>query len=131
MIVDSSALMAILTREPDAEIYAHALAAETDVAMSAGTHIELSVVIDRRRMEDGLIRLDRLLDTYAVGIAPVTAEQATLARRAQHVYGRSRHPAGLNYGDLFSYALAKSTGRPLLFKGRDFAQTDITPALRY
>ena len=82
----------------------------------------------RLRTPDPIALLDRLIDRFEIVVVPVDREQALLAREALRRFGKGRHKAGLNFGDCFSYALAKQTGEPLLFKGKDFSQTDITPA---
>ena len=130
MIVDSSALLAILAGEPDAERFATALATSTSVSISAGTLVETSIVVDSRRDPVLSARLDELLLAVGVIVEPVTASQATIARQAYRDFGRgSGHPAGLNFGDCFAYALAKDASEPLLFKGADFAHTDLRSAL--
>jgi ribonuclease VapC len=91
--------------------------------------VESAIVIESRRGNAGGQALDQLIDKAKIAILPVSPEQAELARRAFLTYGKGRHPAGLNFGDCFSYALAKSLSEPLLFKGDDFAQTDIEPCL--
>lgn len=129
MIVDSSALLAILAAEPDAQRFATALAT-TAVSISAGTLMETSIVVDGRHDPVLSARLDELLREAEVMVQPVTARHATLARQAYRDFGRgSGHPAGLNFGDCFAYALAKDSGEPLLFKGDDFTHTDIRSAL--
>ncbi|MBK6763009.1 MAG: type II toxin-antitoxin system VapC family toxin [Micrococcales bacterium] len=131
MIVDTSAVVAILTREPGWETLATALRAANGASMSAGTYVELGIVVDR--LDDPSIsrRLDRLLAAWNVAVVPLTPEQAAIARAAYADYGRgSGHPARLNLGDCFAYALASETGRPLLFKGSDFEHTDLAPAVR-
>ena len=130
MIVDTSAIVAILRDEPDADRYGSALAQAAEVLISAGTYIETAVVIDSNRDPVLSGRLDDLLAAAQVTVEPVTIRHAELARRAYRDFGKSSgHPAGLNFGDCFAYALAKSTGETLLFKGNDFGHTDITPAL--
>lgn len=126
MIIDSSVLVAIITLEPDGRRYEAALESSPVNRVSAATYLEASIVIDRAR--DPLIsrRLDELLREAAVVIEPVTESQARIAREAYRDFGKgSGHPAGLNYGDCFAYALARELDEPLLFKGDDFAQTDI------
>lgn len=130
MIVDSSALAAIVFGESDAEVYARRLSSARVIRMSAGTHLESGIVIDGRR--DPVIsgRLDELIATLHIQIEPVTARQAELARYAYRDFGRGRgNPANLNFGDCFAYALAKDLGEPLLYKGDDFSHTDIRSAL--
>lgn len=128
IVVDSSAVMAILQNEPDADRLAHA-AATHSCQMSEATWVELGIVADARSATHGA-RLDDLLSTLAVGLVPVTHREATVARAAYRRYGRgSGSPARLNFGDCFAYALAITTGNPLLFTGNDFTHTDVTPAL--
>ena len=125
MVIDSSAVMAILLQEPDAGQYADVMATSPLNIMSAGNFLEASIVIDNRHRELGLIDLDRLIFGARIDIVAVDRTQAEAARNAYRRYGRRRHSAGLNFGDCFAYALAKTTGEPLLFKGADFAATDI------
>jgi len=130
MIVDSSAVVGILNGEPDAEALSDALVSARNRRMSAATLVELSVVIDGKRDPVRSARLDELLSRSDVEIVDVTAEQAHIARAAYRDFGRgSGHPARLNFGDCFSYALARATGEPLLFKGDDFVHTDLTPGV--
>ena len=128
MIVDSSAIIAILMRESDAERFERALDQAPRNAMSAATYVELINVIDRKAGAYLLGNADEFLATAMMELVPFTIEQAQWARHARLTYGAGRHPANLNFGDCFSYALAKATGEPLLFKGDDFNRTDITPA---
>ena len=129
MIVDTSALIAVLRDEPDADRYVEALAAGPAV-MSAATYVEAAVVVDANRDPVLSRRFDDLLVAADVVVQSVTREQADLARQAYRDFGKgSGHPARLNFGDCFSYALARASGEPLLFKGDDFAQTDVIPAL--
>ena len=131
MIVDSSAFVGILRGEPGAETLEDALISVRNRRMSAATLVELCVVIDSSRDPVKSGRLDDLLRRFDVEIIDVTAEQAHIARDAYRDFGKgSGHPARLNFGDCFSYALAKTTGEPLLFKGDDFGHTDLTPAVR-
>lgn len=129
MVVDTSALVAILFAEPDAMAYAHALETAPVRMMSAVTRVELSCVIEGRKGQAGRQELERLLACGAFETVAVTAHHADLAIGAFRRFGKGRHAAGLNIGDCFSYALAKATDQPLLFKGDDFAQTDIASAL--
>jgi ribonuclease VapC len=129
MIVDSSAVLAILLREPDAGRFELALDAAPRNAMSTATYVELVNVIDRKVGERQIATAEQLLVVAKIELVPFTAEQAQWARHARLTYGAGRHPASLNFGDCFAYALAKSTGEPLLFKGNDFSQTDVTPAI--
>lgn len=132
MIVDTSALVAILRREEDADRYVAAIAAADKrgerLAIGAATLFELMLVIDRLRdpgLSEATDRLIQLLRLEVVDVSPETAAEARLANRR---FGKGFHPARLNFGDCLVYALAKSTAEPLLFKGDDFAQTDIVSA---
>lgn len=129
MIVDSSALMSILQQEPDAVRFAAALSRTQGSQMSAANWLEASMLLFVRQDEQGVRDLDGLIAHYNIEIVEVTVEQARAARRAFIKYGKGIHPARLNFGDCFAYALAKDTGEPLLFKGDDFAQTDVVAAL--
>ena len=130
MILDSSAVVAILNGEPEADAMEVALVSARHRRVSAATLVELYVVVDGKRDPVRSARLDEILVRSDVQIVDVTAEQAHIARAAYRDFGRgSGHPARLNFGDCFSYALAKVTGEPLLFKGDDFAHTDLTPAV--
>lgn len=128
MIVDTSAVIAILFNESDAEIYANAIARADACRMSAATFVEVSIVVDIQTKNSGSRQLDAFMRRAGITIEPVTEEHAHLARQAYTDFGKGRHPAGLNFGDCFSYALAKSCREPLLFKGQDFAKTDLTGA---
>ena len=131
MILDTSAVVGILNRERDAETLEDALVSARNRRMSAATLVELFVVIDGKRDPVRSARLDELLQRSDVEIIDVTTEQAHIARRAYRDFGKgSGHPARLNFGDCFSYALAKVTDEPLLFKGDDFRHTDLKPAIR-
>lgn len=130
MILDSSAILAVLLDEPEARRYAEAVAAAPRCRVSAATYVEAGVVTDANGDPVLTRRFDDLLAAAQVEIVPLTAEQAVIARQAYRDFGRgSGHPAGLNLGDCFSYALARATGEPLLFKGDDFGHTDVVPAL--
>ena len=129
MIVDTSALMAILLGEPEQQAFTLALRKAGDCKLSAGSWIELAAVITRRLPAWG-DELDRLVARFAIAVAPVTAQQARIGHQAYRRYGiGTGHAAALNFGDCFAYALAMETGEPLLFKGDDFARTDVIPAL--
>lgn len=129
MIVDTSALIAILRDEPEAAEMAHAIAAATVCCMSAASYVEVGAVIDSARDPIASRRYDELLQAANIIIAPVSETQARLARQAYRDFGKgSGHPARLNFGDCFSYALAKDCGEPLLFKGDDFMHTDVARA---
>jgi ribonuclease VapC len=130
MIVDSSALLAILRAEPEASGYATAIADAPSRRISAANFLETAIVIDGSRDPVASRRLDDLLRAAELRIEPVTESQARLAREAYRDFGKgSGHPAQLNFGDCFAYALAKESGEPLLFKESDFTRTDIEPAL--
>lgn len=128
MIIDTSALVAILDQEPEAERIAHALAADPEPMLSAANLVEAGIVMQARRGDDGARDLDLLLAKLKVEIVPFTARQADVARKAFRRYGRGRHNAKLNFGDCLAYALAKDASAPLLFKGDDFVRTDVMVA---
>ena len=132
MIIDSSALLAILRDEPDAEACARAIREAPVRRVSAATFLEAAIVIDGGRDPVSSRRLDDLIRVTDIQIEPVTAEQASIGRQAYRDFGRgSGHPAQLNFGDCFAYALAKTLAEPLLYKGNDFGHTDVTPALAF
>jgi ribonuclease VapC len=127
VIVDTSALIAILRDEPDARAFAEAIQAADHARISAATYVEIGAVIDAARDPVASRRVDELLDAGRISVEPVTATQARIAREAYRDFGKgSGHPAGLNFGDCFAYALARETDEALLFKGNDFSKTDIT-----
>jgi len=128
MVIDSSALLAIFLEEPDASIYASAILNDRIRLISAATLAEASIVAIRRRQPDPIAALDILTTRLRLVVIPVDHEQALLARDGFRRFGKGRHPAGLNFGDCFSYALAKQRSEPLLFKGNDFSQTDVLVA---
>jgi ribonuclease VapC len=128
--IDSSALVAILQNEPDALLFAEAIGAAEAIVVSAVTFFETSMVLAGRVQHETAWRLlDALIGRAKIEIVPFDARQAGIARAAFLKYGKGRHPAALNFGDCASYALAKSKGAPLLYKGADFAKTDIVSAL--
>jgi ribonuclease VapC len=128
MVIDTSAIVAIFFNEPDAVSYRERIADDPIRLISAATLLETALVIEGRFGEAGGAELDLWLHKAAIEVVNVTAEAADQARRAWRRYGKGRHPAALNYGDCFSYALAALSGEPLLFKGDDFAKTDILAA---
>ena len=129
--MDTSALVAILKEEADADVYKRALVTADSAFMSAANFVEVAMVVDGRRDPVASHQLDNLITYTGIRIEPVDEAQARRARQAFRDYGKgSGHPARLNFGDCFSYALASVTGQPLLFKGDDFGHTDITSALR-
>ena len=130
MIIDTSALIAILRAEQDASEMAHAIERAQTRRISAANYLETAVVIDGTRDPVASRRFDDLVQTAELRVEPVTHEQARIARAAYRDFGKgSGHKAALNFGDCFAYALAKSSGEALLFKGDDFGHTDVTPAL--
>jgi ribonuclease VapC len=130
MIVDSSALVAILKNEPEAEAFSKAMEAAKAVRISATTYLETHIVVDGYRNPILTARLEEILTNPGIAIEPVTVEQARIARQAYRDYGRgSGHPANLNFGDCFTYALARDKREPLLWKGGDFLHTDLRSAL--
>jgi ribonuclease VapC len=127
MVIDTSALLAILLDEPERRAFNEAIEAAETRVMSAATFVEVSIVIESRFGAEGLRDLDLFIERAGLEIAAVDAEQAHVARRAFSRFGKGRHQAGLNYGDCFTYALAAVLGEPLLYKGEDFGHTDVTP----
>jgi ribonuclease VapC len=125
MVIDTSAIAAILFDEPDAAALEGKIVDDPVRLMSAATFLEATIVIEARLGDPGGREFDLWLHRAEVEILPVDAEQADMARRAWRRFGRGRHPAGLNYGDCFSYALAATHDEPLLFKGDDFTKTDV------
>lgn len=129
MIVDSSALLAILYRESDSVRYEHAIATTSGCRMSVANALEASIVVEGRGGAEAGLELDAFLEASGIALAPVTEEHLVAARRAWRRFGKGNHPAALNFGDCFAYALSKTADEPLLFKGNDFAMTDIQAAL--
>jgi ribonuclease VapC len=129
IVVDTSALIAILDKEPDAVRYAEAIAEADTPLISAATLLELHIVLLNRHGARAAQIVERLIQDAAFQIENFTAQHVELAREAYARFGKGRNTAGLNYGDCFSYALAKATGLPLLFKGRDFSKTDLVAVL--
>jgi len=129
LIVDSSAIISILYAEDDAKVFVDAVADATQCLMSAANYMETAVVVDRQRGAEAGRQFDALIARAAIQIEPVTREQADIARQAYLEFGKGKHPAALNFGDCFSYALARSLHLPLLYKGNGFSLTDIESAL--
>lgn len=125
MVLDTSALVAVLFAEPEARAFAEAIAADGRRLLSAANLVEASILVEARRGEPAGRELDLLIHRAGVLVTALDQRQAEEARRAWRRFGRGRHPAGLNYGDCFAYALARSSGEPLLSKGDDFAKTDV------
>ncbi|WP_419938611.1 type II toxin-antitoxin system VapC family toxin [Candidatus Palauibacter sp.] len=128
MIVDTSAILAILFREEDARRFERALASASAPQISAATLVEAAMVAEARGGLGAGQDLDDLLERVPIQVIPVTRQHAEAARNAWRCYGKGNHPAALNLGDCFVYALARTAGEPLLFKGKDFALTDIEVA---
>jgi ribonuclease VapC len=130
MILDSSAVVAVVKLEPDAEVFARAIGEAQSCRMSAVSFLEAAIVLDSRYDPTQGRRYDETLRQAKVELVPVDETQARIARAAYRDFGKgSGHPARLNFGDCFAYALAKASGEPLLFKGDDFSHTDVTRAL--
>jgi ribonuclease VapC len=125
MVIDTSALLAILQDEPERRSFNEAIEAAESRLLSVASLVEVSIAIEARYGNDGLRELDLFLDRAAIELVPVDAEQARLARLGFSRFGKGRHRAGLNFGDCFAYALARVRDEPLLFKGDDFPQTDV------
>ena len=130
MIIDSSAVVAILRREPDAHRFAISISGAVEKRISAANYFEAAIVFESSRSRVPSRQFDEFFLTSGINVEPVTEVHARLAREAYRDYGRcSGHPARLNFGDCFAYALARATGEPLLFKGDDFSHTDLRSAL--
>jgi ribonuclease VapC len=129
MVVDSSALVAILRKEPEAARFTRAILRDSVRLISAANLLEAGIVIDNQAGPGAGRRLDAFVERALIGIEPVTEEQVRIARQVYLDFGRGNHPAALNFGDCFAYALAKTTGEPLLFKGDDFQHTDVQLAV--
>jgi ribonuclease VapC len=128
MVIDTSAIVAILLNAPERRRFNELIERSERCLLSTPTHVETSLVMESSRGYDRVRDFDLLVASAAMELVPLDAEQAHLARHAFRRYGKGRHPAGLNFGDCFSSALAKATGLPLLFKGSDFSRTDLIPA---
>ncbi|HEX4138318.1 MAG TPA: type II toxin-antitoxin system VapC family toxin [Bryobacteraceae bacterium] len=125
MILDTSALLAILLNEPEARRFASAIETADVTRISAASYVEAAIYVDRNGDEIRRAMLDTFLAEFSIRIEAVTAEHALIARQAFVFFGKGRHKAGLNFGDCFSYALSKAYREPLLFKGGDFGHTDL------
>jgi ribonuclease VapC len=129
MVLDTSALLAILQDEPERRAFNEAIEAAGSRLLSVASYVETSMVIESRHGAEGLRDLDLVVDRAQIELVAVDVEQGRVACRAFSRFGKGRHPAGLNYGDCFAYALASTRSEPLLFKGDDFSATDVTPAV--
>src|ERR1700733_3152690 len=129
MVIDTSALAAIFFHEPERDAFRNAIVAASSRLISAATILEAGMVIESRKGGGAGREFDLFIVRAQIKIVPIDAELAELARSAWRKYGKGRHLAALNFGDCFSYALAKATGFPLLFKGEDFGKTDIQAAI--
>jgi ribonuclease VapC len=129
MVIDTSALLSILQNEPERRAFVEAIEAADAPVMSVATFVEVSMVIQARHGAEGLSDLDLFIDRAGTELVGVDVEQAKLARHAFGRFGKGRHPAGLNFGDCFAYALAHARGEPLLYKSNDFSQTDAVAAV--
>jgi len=125
MVIDTSAVLAILQDEPERRAFNEAIEAADTRSLSVASFVEVSIVIEARYGGEGVRHLDRFLDRADVTVVPVDVEQGKLARQAFSRFGKGRHAAGLNFGDCFAYALALVLGEPLLYKGEDFSRTDV------
>ena len=125
MILDTSALLAVLQDEPERARFVEAIGSAGSSSLSVVSYVESSIVLFARRGADAIRDLDLLIAKAAIRLVPVDVEQADLARRAHRHYGKGNHSAGLNFGDCFAYALARASGEPLLYKGAEFSRTDI------
>jgi ribonuclease VapC len=130
MVLDTSALLVILLDEPESPAYRQAIEEDRTRLLSAASLLEAALVVETRFGEPGGRELDLLLHKAGVQVVAVDRDQAELGREAYRRFGKGRHPAGLNFGDCFPYALSVVSGEPLLYKGGDFSLTDVTPALR-
>ena len=129
MILDTSALVAILFREPEAELFTRLIHSTQNNRISTGTCLELAAVLERQAGTEADRQREMFFRRAGITIEAFTEDQLLIARQAFHDFGKGRHPAGLNFGDCFAYALARFMGEPLLFKGGDFRKTDIVPAI--
>ena len=129
MIIDSSALLAVLYREPDAALFEQVIATTVSSRMSVANALEASMVVEGRGGVAAGDELDAFLEAADIELAPVTAEHFVATRRAWRRFGKGNHPAALSFGDCFAYALAEATGEPLLFKGDGLARTDVASAI--
>jgi ribonuclease VapC len=125
MVIDTSALLAILQDEPERRSFNEAIEAAESRVMSVANYVEVSIVVESRHGAEGLRELDRFVDLAGIELVGVDVGQGKIARDAFSRFGKGRHPAALNFGDCFAYALARILAQPLLFKGDDFSKTDL------
>ncbi|MFN6517619.1 MAG: type II toxin-antitoxin system VapC family toxin [Nostoc sp. CreGUA01] len=125
MVIDTSVILAIIYAEPEELIFIQLIDETEDCLLSSPSYVEASIVLGTKHGQQGVEKLNLLIQALCITIIPFSVEQAQLASEAFLKFGKGRHPAKLNMGDCFSYALAKSTNQPLLFKGNDFIHTDI------
>ncbi len=125
MVIDTSALLAILLDEPERRSFNEAIEAAESRVMSVANYVEVSIVVEARHGAEGLRELDRFVDRAGIELVGVDVGQGKIARDAFSRFGKGRHPAALNFGDCFAYALARILAQPLLFKGDDFLKTDL------
>lgn len=125
MVLDTSAILVILLNEPEIGAVSSAIEQDPVRLLSAASFLEAAMVVESRYGDAGGLELDRLVERVGLDIVPVDAPQARVARQAFRRFGKGRHPAALNFGDCFSYALSQVSGEPLLFKGDDFSKTDL------
>jgi ribonuclease VapC len=130
MVLDTSVFLAIFQDEPERRTFNEVIESADSRALSVATFVETSMVLESRYGAEGIRDFDLFLSKASISVLPVDVDQAHLARQAFRQYGKGRHPASLNFGDCFSYALAKSLAQPLLYKGQDFSQTDIQAAVK-
>lgn len=128
MVIDTSAILAILLGETEADTFAELIAVDPRRLTSAMSTLEAAIVLQTRKGPSGVMELDLMIHAAGLSVVSLDAEQVRLARKAYETFGKGRHPAALNLGDCCSYALAKASGEPILFKGNDFAQTDLLSA---
>lgn len=126
MVIDTSAVVAVLQDEPERRRINEAIDAAETCLMSTATFVECSIILEARHGDAGRDALDLFIAEAGIELVPVDVEHARVARRAFNRFGKGRHASGLDFGDCFSYALAKTTGQPLLYKGEDFTRTDIS-----
>lgn len=125
MVLDTSAVLVILLNEPEIDSISLAIEQDPVRLLSAASFLEAAMVVESRYGDPGGIELDRLIERIGIDIVPVDARQAEVARQGFRQFGKGRHPAALNFGDCFAYALSRVSGEPLLFKGNDFSRTDV------